>query len=201
MISTELLALITASIALITSVGGIWHNRRSTILQARRVHESVTEELIRQRIVPYAEFLSELEFSSSHNCDKTFNDESLSLLEKALHSAIYGKVGLLATHVTRQLLVYTRLGCDEYHNEENVVDFDNLMNRRWVVLAAMRSDLGIAQPAWDDVLESIGEKYAKGESYSDSDVEKLVIDFSNTVGKPGHFIWPCSRQTGNQSDT
>ena len=180
-------ALISASVSLVVAGLGYWKTKRSLSLQARRVHESVTEELIKQRIDPYTSFLSELEQSSNFHCNNSFDDDVLASFEKSVHTALYGKVGLLASHETRQLLVYTRIGCDDYRKKLNGVVFDNLLMRRWALLVAIRSDLGIVQPAWDDALRGLDNKS------SDSDFmgsEQLVYRLKQNVGNRRHYQLP-----------
>ena len=146
--------LVSAAITCIGLIIGYIQWRRDVQIKLGQIREAVSIELIQQRVEPYTEFLKKLEISSSvHQASLSKNRKRLDEFFGVLQEALYGKVGLLASHETRLLLLYLRSGCREVM--EGTTDFSELRLRLWAVHVALRSDLGITQPRWSNVIEKV----------------------------------------------
>jgi hypothetical protein len=71
-------------------------------------------------------------------------------------NAIYGPVGLLASQTTREIIVFARLGCQQYLDK--ALTYAKLRKRIQAVSLALRSDLGISQSVWPSVVERIRDQ-------------------------------------------
>ena len=153
--STILSATISAGVTTIGLISAYVTWRRDVKIKLRQLREQVSVELIRQRIEPYSEFMKQLEVFSSFRKDKFESnaDKMVDEVIKILQSALYGKIGLLASHETRPLLAFVRLGCTQFANEK--ISFEELSHRVWALHFALRSDIGIPQPLWDSEVERI----------------------------------------------
>jgi hypothetical protein len=128
--------------------------RRDFELTSRQLQEGVTAELIRQRIKPYTELMRRLRIASAVlDRVQALDEEKAATLLDTLQDAIYGPVGLLATHETRQLILFAREGCLCY--QEGLLTHKLLMFRLWSIHLSLRSDLGIVQPQWDTAVDKI----------------------------------------------
>lgn len=140
-----------------TAIGLLFTNlqwRRDLKVKLSRVREDVTIELIRQRIKPYTEFFRQLEPMSSANAETIMADpQRVEPVRQALQDAVYGKVGLLASSDTRDIIIYARDSCTAFLAGE--LSYDELLSRFWLVHRAMRSDLGIIQRGWDSEVERV----------------------------------------------
>lgn len=147
-------ALIGATVPTIIAIFAYLQWRRDFELQARRLTEGITSEVIRQRIQPYADFMQELKSGSSiHNTVEELSEDELDALLDALQNAIYGSVGLLATHETRQLILHARDGCLRFR--QGTLSHNLLMYRFWSLHLSLRSDLGISQPKWESAVDKL----------------------------------------------
>lgn len=152
--STILSAIISACVTTIGLVSAYAGWRRDVKLKLRQMREQVSTELIRERMVPYSEFMKHLEvFSSLHKQEFETNIKWTHEAMSILQGAIYGKIGLLAAHETRQLLLFVRLGLLQFSMTE--ISFEELLHRVWALHFALRSDIGIIQPMWDSEVERI----------------------------------------------
>lgn len=143
-------AVVSLGVALIT----YRQSRRDSEAKERQLAESVTSELIRQRIAPYTEFMKGLTCASSqHDLVPGLGVDALQKLLDLIQGAIYGPIGLLATHETRQLILHVRAGC--YLYQQKAVDHYSFMLRVWALHLSLRSDLGIQQPEWESAVEKV----------------------------------------------
>jgi hypothetical protein len=160
-----LAALISAFVASIGVVFGYSQWRRDVKIKLGQIREEVSVELIRQRIEPYAEFMKDLEALSSLHLDEVqAHPEKMFAGMQVLQDAVYGKVGLLTSHSTRQVLLYVRAGCK--HFVEGKITKGELTARLWALHFALRSDLGIAQPEWPSEVERIHADALRDEGQS-----------------------------------
>lgn len=118
--------------------------RRDVRLRLNRFREEVTVELVRQRIGPYNDLMRRLEpMSVVHNASIRGNRSQVAPFLSVFQDAIYGMVGLLASHDTRRIIVYAREGCLQFANGK--IDYEAWLGRVRAVHIALRSDLGIGQ--------------------------------------------------------
>ncbi len=155
-------AIIGATVSFATLAFGYTQWRRDVKLKLGQIREEVSLELVRQRIDPYAEFMCKLEELSSLHLDGLREDPvKVQTAQKILQEAVYGKIGLLASHNTRQVLLFVRIGCEQFI--EGKIEKDELVARLWALHFALRSDLGIRQPAWPNEVERVHKEAAKDE--------------------------------------
>lgn len=143
--------------AIVTAIGVMlsysqW--RRDVKMKLGQIREAVTVDLIRQRVDPYADFMEKLEILSSLHLDEIKEHPTKMLVgANVLQEATYGKVGLLASHNTRRILLYTRIGY--YQFIDSKISKGEFTARLWALHFALRSDLGIAQPEWPNEVEQV----------------------------------------------
>jgi len=155
-------AIIGATVSLATLAFGYSQWRRDVKLKLGQIREEISIELVRQRIDPYAEFMGDLEKLSSFHLDELReNSVKAEAAQKILQEAVYGKIGLLASHNTRQVLLFVRIGCEQFIDKK--IEKDEFIARLWALHFALRSDLGIRQPAWPSEVERVHKEAAKDE--------------------------------------
>jgi hypothetical protein len=181
---------ITAAIisAFLTAMGllfGYIQWRRDVKIKLGQIRETVSVELIRQRIEPYSVFYKQLEVMSSiHSEELQANPEKVRQYAEMLQDNMYGTVGLISSHETRLILIYVRLGCKEF--VEGKIGFSDFRLRLWALHFSLRSDLGISQPFWSSEVERIR---AKAISIEERTISELVESYpwnkvlNNQVGK------------------
>jgi hypothetical protein len=152
---------LAASISAVITIIGIgvayaqW--RRDVQVRLESLREEVTVELVRQRVKPYSDFITKLErMSTIHRRNIEKNPKTTLDFIKVFQEAIYSPVGLFASSDTREIMVYARLGCKLF--AEGAISYDEWLQRIWAVHYAVRSDLGIAQPAWPSEIERLREQ-------------------------------------------
>lgn len=154
MTSEIVAALIGASVGIMVAGAAYIQWRHGFELMSRKLSEDVTTELITQRVAPYTEFMKNLRMASSdHDTVTEMSTETVDRLFDMLQDAIYGAVGLLASHETRQLILHARGGCILY--QRKVINHNQLMLRFWGLHLSLRSDLGIHQPEWESSVEKV----------------------------------------------
>lgn len=144
-------------VALVTTLFAWLQWRRDVQIKLAEIRDEVTTELIRQRVKPYNEFVQKLEpMSSVHREEVEANPKIANEFEKIFQEALYGPVGMLASHDTRQFIVYARLSCTAF--AKNYINYEDWRSSVWSVLLALRSDLGIVQPDWDNEIDRLSKK-------------------------------------------
>lgn len=146
--------------ATVTAVGlflGYIQWRRDVRVKVDEIRKEVSLKLVTERIEPYTELMQGLEIAS------TFHREGLQpelgeLLD-ALQKAIYGRVGLLASHTTRQILLYCRDGAQKLAGGR--IDHGDLVIRLWALHFSLRADLGITQPEWPNEVDAVQKAASK----------------------------------------
>ena len=176
--SIVMAAIISASVTVIGILFAYLTWRRDVRIKLQNLREQVSVELIRQRIRPYVELMKQLEIFSSLRKEEFLS--SSNKIEQAiniLQNAIYGKPGLIASHQTRPLLLFVRLGCMQFKNEE--ISIEELIHRVWALEFSLRSDIGIPQPMWESEVERIHKETSKRESGSNWERawENVVKDY------------------------
>lgn len=160
--------------AVVTSLGLLFAYsqwRRDVNIKLGQVREEVSVELIRQRIGPYADFMKQLEILSTLHHNEMRQDPTKAQAGlQVVQEAVYGKVGLLASHHTRQVLLYVRGGLHDF--TEGKITSGDLTLRLWSLHFALRGDVGIRQPEWPSEVERIHIAASKNEDIVFQDVMK-----------------------------
>ena len=147
-------AVISAIVTIAGLAFGYVQWRRDVHLKLGQIREEVSVELIRQRVRPYSEFMQRLErLSSAHLDDIKASVSDVASALDLLQEAVYGPVGLLASHTTRRVLLYVRVGIRDL--QSGIVDTRELAARLWSLHFALRADLGISQPDCPSEIERV----------------------------------------------
>ena len=154
-----LAAVISAAVSMTVAFLAYRQSRLDIEVKQHQLSESVTAELIRQRVAPYTDLMKGMECASScHDTVTELGTQSIDQLARVIQKAVYGQVGLLATHETRQLILHVRAGCVLYTSRG--ITHSQLMLRLWALHLSLRSDLGIHQPDWETAVDKIQKKTA-----------------------------------------
>lgn len=153
-VTVALSAFVSFLVALTSFIFGYIRHRREMKAVLNKIHEEISLELIKERIVPYCELMQELKKVSTYKRSKEIDMFHKELLEvkEYIHNALYSKVGILSSHDTRQFMRLARIGIDEYFDK--LIDFNDLKNIIWALHFSLRGDLGIKQPHWDSEIEA-----------------------------------------------
>ena len=163
---------ISASIALLTLIYTYWNNRVQNQNNRIKVFEDINVELIKQRIEVYTVFMTELIIISSVEA-KNLSSEPLREKAKALiqliQKNIFSKIGLLASHEAREIILRLRSKCISFL--EGKISFAEVHTAAMGVHQILRSDLGVAQPGLSNNIEKLraGEIAGKGEQ-----IERII---------------------------
>jgi hypothetical protein len=154
---------VSVAIALASYVTNLVSTSRSLNLELgrdrERADESITAELVRQRIEPYAEFMRMLEPASNAHLgqlSEADRKKAVSGVAEVFHRAIYGKVGLLASHETREVIVYARSRCRRY--SDGTCEYEEFLNAIWAIHQMVRADLNLRQPKLANTIERLRNK-------------------------------------------
>lgn len=179
--SSIIATIITATVTSLGILFAYSQWRRDVNIKLGQVREDVSVELIRQRIEPYAAFMRQLEILSTlyHNEIQQDTTKTQAGLQ-AVQEAVYGNVGLLASHNTRQVLLYVRVGLQEFM--EGKITSGELTLRLWSLHFALRGDVGIRQPEWPSEVERIHIAASRNEDKAFVDLMRSYpwtdVDFS-----------------------
>jgi hypothetical protein len=147
-------ALTSLVVVSVTSLFAWLRWRRDVHIKLEQIRDDVTAELIRQRVKPYANFIKALEpMSSLHKKEIEADPQIANSFANIFQEAIYGSVGILASHDTREFIVYARLSCVAF--AQNIIKYEDWLKSVWAVSLALRSDLGITQPDWDNEIDRL----------------------------------------------
>lgn len=106
--------------------------RRDVHIKLDQIRDEVTAELIRQRVKPYTDFMRALEPTSSlHRKEIEADPQIANNFAKIFQEAIYGSVGILASHDTREFIVYARLSCEAF--AQNRIKYEDWLKSVWAV--------------------------------------------------------------------
>jgi hypothetical protein len=114
-------------------------------------------------------------FSSLHRQELESDPKKMAEVIDMLQGAIYGKTGLVASHQTRPLILFIRIGCIQLTKGE--ITFEELIHRVWALHFSMRSDIGIVQPMWDSEVENIQRQSPKDEGEWEYAWENIVKNY------------------------
>ena len=161
--------------------------KREVDLKIGEIKKEVTSEVIKQRFIPFSNLMIELEVTSSIHKSALLNESELrQKVTEIFQNAIYGKVGLFASHETRQILVIARLTSEKFEQQPGI--YEDWRRVVWAAILALRNDLGIPQPRWDNVLDEFQnykpENVSNSGSFGDrwvggNEVKKLLARISN----------------------
>ncbi|MBI3163875.1 MAG: hypothetical protein HYZ24_04270 [Chloroflexi bacterium] len=152
-----IIAIVGALIPIIGVLVAYFQWRKDVQLKLAFLQDQVTAELVRQRMQPYAKLMEQLEaLSRQHLIEMVANPKKKRNTFLILQTALYGSVGLLASHDTREILVYAREGCRMF--DEKKMEEEELGKRIWALHLGLRSDLGIFQPEWPSEIERLRKK-------------------------------------------
>ena len=141
-------------VASVTSLFAWLRWRRDVHLKLEQIRDEVTTELIHQRVKPYTDLMRALEpMSSLHQKEIEADPQVANNFAKIFHEAIYGSIGILCSHDTREFIVYARLSCEAF--AQNRIKYEDWLKSIWAVSLALRSDLGIVQPDWDSEIDRL----------------------------------------------
>jgi hypothetical protein len=162
---------VSSTVTIIGLLVGYTQWRRDIQIKLGQIRETVSVELIRQRIEPYAEFYRDLEMASRfHEKEFQANPKKINEFMTVLQNAVYGKIGLLASHETRLILLYVKSACIDFM--EKRAPFAELQLRLWALHLSLRSDLGISQPQWSSEIERIRTDATNRQEKSIADLVK-----------------------------
>jgi hypothetical protein len=183
-------ALISGIVSVIVSAIGFFKSRGDLKSKLNEIHDKVTEEHVKKRIRPYKDLMVKLEpMSRQHEQEILANRvDKAKHFAQILHNEIYGLVGVLASNDTREILVYTRAGWLEYSRFENALQ--DVQMRVWAIHQALRSDLGLPQPAWEnEVIRRRKKQLATSITEVEQRVDTAVHILYGIYGEPEKHRW------------
>jgi hypothetical protein len=149
-------AAVSGLIGLMTFVAALWRLRHEQRRERERADETLTSDLVKERVDPYIAFMRSLESMSNtrlaHLSEEERRREAASFGD-VFHRAIYGEVGLLATHETREVIVCARARCRGY--AEGRCSYEDMLDAVWAIHQMLRSDLNLRQPRLTHAIERL----------------------------------------------
>lgn len=171
-------AVVSAIVSLIGLIIVYVQNKKNTENKIKELRKQFAADLIKSRIGPYSEFMKQLEKTSSINKDEILkNPEVKKEIMNLFHEAIYGPIGILASHTTRYLLVESRKATFEFI--EGKIDYDGWRKYPWIIALSLRNDLGIDQPGWENEIDLI-----LGKEKNSDDTKSSHLDRSRWLNQP-----------------
>ena len=173
-------ALISASGAILTAIFSFWYNHVQYRHLRNKIYEDINLVLIKERIETYSVLMKDLKIISSFEIKDLSNED---LKERArnlvtiIQNGIFGKVGLIAGHETREMILRLRAKCKYF--QEDKIPFSQVRQAAMEVHQMLRSDLGVPQPGLRDVIQ----KMRKGEASSNTDHIEQIANRMN------HLTW------------
>jgi hypothetical protein len=184
---TIIAIIISSGITLVGLAIGYKQWRRDVEIKLGQIRETVSVELIRQRIEPYTKFLEDLEIvSRAHEKEFEQDPQKLGAFLQILQHTIYGKIGLIASHETRLILLYVKSVCMDVM--EGKARFGEFQLSLMALHLALRSDLGISQPQWSSEIERIRTDATQKQENS---ITNLVESY------PWETLYPRNAETIN----
>lgn len=145
-------AIVAGGVALVGVAVTYVSTRRQLKATREEIHDEVNRDLVSRRIDPYVQFMSQLAPLSRRREEALReNRREVSELADVFQAAIYGPVGVLASNDTREIIVSCRAACLQFAAWE--LPLDRLLKRVWALHQGLRSDLGVAQPGWQNEIE------------------------------------------------
>lgn len=146
--------IISAGISLIAFVVTSWFNLLQLRNAKNKLLEDINFELIKLRVEIYSNLMADLKIVSSYETKDLSNEklkEKLKALIESIQRNIFGKVGLIASHEAREMILRLRGKCSDFIEER--IDFKEVHMAAMVVHQILRSDLGLSQPGLDNIIE------------------------------------------------
>ena len=154
MIAAFIGALTSLIVASVTSLFAWLRWRKDVSIQLEQIRDEITSELIRQRVEPYTVLMKALEpMSSLHRQKIEANPHIINSFSDVFQDALYGPVGTLASHDTRELIIYARRASKAF--VEKTIEYEDWLVSVYAVTLSLRSDLGIVQPDWDNEIDKL----------------------------------------------
>ncbi len=152
--STILPALLSAIVSLLGLLFVYFQSKKNTENKIKEFRKEFAADLIKNRLAPYSDFMKKLEKASSiYEEEIIHSDKYKEGIFSIFQQSVYEPVGLLATHLTRHLLIETRKATLEMI--EGKIEYDEWRKFPWAVALSMRNDLGIDQPGWANEIRAI----------------------------------------------
>ena len=138
--------------------------------------EKMKNDLIQLRIDSYIKFMKKIKVFSGIGKKSQL---AISIIEDNVNTfqdAIYGEIGMLSSHETRQLLLSSRKFVKYFLenksakiNEKKLELFNKTI---WTLHFSLRIDIGIYQPLWDLTLKEVLKEDCLNNSNIDAFVDK-----------------------------
>ncbi len=146
-------AIISAAVTTIGFLIAYFRWKHEVNLKIGEIKKEVTSEIIKQRFIPFSQLMEQLEITSSIHKERLKKDkECRAEVTKIFQNAIYGKVGLFASHETRQIIIIGRLTSEKFEDDPSI--YEEWRRITWASILALRNDLGIPQPRWNNILDN-----------------------------------------------
>jgi len=173
-------AVISALVALVIGVFTIWKIRKEMKHADYRFDEEITAKHFELRVEPYSKFMESLRSISSLEIRDISEDEKVQRVSEILNVSqnhIYGLVGVLSSHETRETIIKFRSTCINFIDGE--VEFSEVTSAAWKVHQMLRYDLGLLQPGLRNAIHRIRR----------SDIPNSVAEIERFLTKMEHNEW------------
>lgn len=180
-------AFISGTVTIIGFLIAYFRWKHEVNLKFDEIKKEITSEIIKQRFRSFSALMINLEITSSIHKEKLIADQKYrEQATKIYQDAIYGEPGLLASHETRQILIIARLTSEKFENQPDI--YDDWRRVIWASILALRNDLGIPQPKWNNILDDVQSYKPKhvveqgpfGDRWLGGDeMENLLVKISN----------------------
>ena len=137
--------------------------KREFKLAENKIFEEITGKQVSLRVKPYAEFMQELKLLSSLKMNPLSPEEKIVEVKKmieVLQNTVFGEVGLLASHETRETIMFFISRCLKFVNGD--IEYSQVKKASWKVHQMLRSDLGLPQPGLLNSLEKMKKEELAG---------------------------------------
>ena len=169
---------ISTGLSALTLAYTYWHNKAQQQQVEKKIFEDVSVELIKQRIEPYSALMSELiAFSSLSTKDLSPHElrETVKKVTAVLQLNIFGKVGLIATHEAREIILRLRSKCLGFLGGD--IPYGQVHEAAMQVHQILRSDLALSQPGLSNSIE----KLRKGEIAGKKEQIETIVNGMNHI--------------------
>ena len=141
---------------MVIGVFTIWKIRKEIRHADYRFYEEIAAKHFELRVDPYSRFMETLRPISSLDVRDIGEDEKMSRAKEVLNesqSQIYGLVGVLSSHETRETIIKFRSHCINYIDGND--SFQAVTSAAWKVHQMLRYDLGLLQPGLRNAIDRI----------------------------------------------
>ena len=151
-------AFVSAVVATIFGLFNIWKTKKELSHAETRFRKEIRDtdlryieqaasEHVKLRVGPYSEFMACMQAISSYSLrdiDDSERRERVVTVVDQVQQAIYGSVGVLASHETRETIIRFRSFCINFLDD--MCDYSVVNKAAWEVHQMLRYDLGLTQP-------------------------------------------------------